>query len=203
MQDSVHLQTVLALFEQENIRNNEQPSSSRLKTSVTCHTDQTMRTRNFRARNEIVKRGAVPKSHKGKKASAERKVGECYHWKANGQCSKGDSCSFRHDPASANRCAEGQKKNKRPTLYQRRRHRPTERYPPKVQVAEGRAPLGQEAELRAEIPLEESVRISHEFLGTLRCVLITSLNQDANMATNVDTDTLRLMGSPEKKRKVV
>ena len=33
----------------------------------------------------------------------ERKVGECYQWKAIGQCSKGDSCSFSHDPASGNR----------------------------------------------------------------------------------------------------
>ena len=35
IRDSVQLQTVLALYEQENIRNNEQPSHSRLKTSVT------------------------------------------------------------------------------------------------------------------------------------------------------------------------
>ena len=37
-------------------RNNEQPSSSRLKTPVRRHVDQTTRTRNFRARNEIVER---------------------------------------------------------------------------------------------------------------------------------------------------
>ena len=49
-----------------------------------------------------------PKQNSGgrsaRKAYVDRKVGECYHWKANGQCSKGDSCSFRHDPASGNRC---------------------------------------------------------------------------------------------------
>ena len=48
LQDSVQLHTVLALSEQENIRNNEQPSYSRLKTSVSRHIDQTQRTRNFR-----------------------------------------------------------------------------------------------------------------------------------------------------------
>ena len=47
LQDSVQLQTVLALHEQENIRNNEQSIYSRLKTSVRRHIDQTMRTRNF------------------------------------------------------------------------------------------------------------------------------------------------------------
>ena len=93
LQDSVRLQTVLALYDQETVRNNEQPSYSRLKTSVRRHIDQTMRTRNFRARTEIVERGAITTSQKGRKASVERKVGECYQWKASGQCSKGDSCS--------------------------------------------------------------------------------------------------------------
>ena len=77
-----------------------------------------MRTRNFRVRNEIVEKGAVTKSQKGKKAYVERKVGECYQWKANGQCSKGDTCSFRHDPASGNRCeaqrAKGQSSSPAP-----------------------------------------------------------------------------------------
>ena len=60
LQDSVQLQTVLALYEQENIRNNEPTSYSRLKTTVRRHIDQTMRTRNFRARNEKVEnKGAV------------------------------------------------------------------------------------------------------------------------------------------------
>ena len=56
LQDSVQLPTVLAVYEQEHIRNIEQPSHSRLKTSARRHIDQTMRTRNFRARNETVER---------------------------------------------------------------------------------------------------------------------------------------------------
>ena len=44
-----------------------------------------------------MERGAVTKSRKGKKAYVERKVGECFQWKAHGQCSKGDSRSFSHD----------------------------------------------------------------------------------------------------------
>ena len=68
LQDSVQLQTVLALYEQENIRNNETPIYSRLKTSVRRHIDQTMSTRKFRARSEIVERGAVTKSQKWRKS---------------------------------------------------------------------------------------------------------------------------------------
>ena len=64
LQDSVQLQTVLALYEQETIRNSGQPSFSRLKTTVRRKTDQTMRTRNFRVRNELAERGTVTKNQK-------------------------------------------------------------------------------------------------------------------------------------------
>ena len=40
IQDSAQLQIVLAVYDQENILNNEQPSYSRLKTSVRRHVDQ-------------------------------------------------------------------------------------------------------------------------------------------------------------------
>ena len=83
LQDSVQLQTVLALYDQETIRNNGQTRCSRLKTSVKLHIDQMMRTRTFRVRNEIVERGSVTKSSKGKKACVERKVEECFQWTAH------------------------------------------------------------------------------------------------------------------------
>ena len=90
LQDSVQLQTVLALYEPETTRNNGQPSCSRLKPSARRHTDQTMRTRNFRVRSEIVEGGAVTGSGKVKNAYVEEKIGECYQWKAMGQGPKGD-----------------------------------------------------------------------------------------------------------------
>ena len=108
LQDSVQRQTTLAMYEKEKNRNNEQPNYSRLKIAVRRHIDQQMRTRNFRARNEIVERGAVTKRPKGRKAVVERKVGECYQWKVIGQCSTGDSCSFSHDQAPGNGCGQRQ-----------------------------------------------------------------------------------------------
>ena len=97
LQDSVQLQTVLALCDQETVRNNGQTNYVRLKTAVKLHIDQMMRTRNFRVRSDVVERGAVTKSEKGKKANVERKVGKYFQWKAHGQRSKGNSCSFGHD----------------------------------------------------------------------------------------------------------
>ena len=138
--DSVQLQTVLALYHQETVRNNGQPSYSKLKTAVRIHTDQTTRTRNFRVRNEIVERGAVSKGQKGKNAYVGRKVRESYQWKANGQCSKRDSCRFSHDPALATDPMIIDEKDNRLVPHPIRRPRLTEIFhPQKVQVTEEKA----------------------------------------------------------------
>ena len=94
IEESVRLQTVLVLYDEEAVRDTGQPSNQRLKASVRLHVDQTMRNRNFRARSETVDRGAS--------AYVERKVGECLQWQRNRQCARGDSCSFTHDSVSGN-----------------------------------------------------------------------------------------------------
>ena len=76
IRNSVQLQTVLALYERENFRSNEQPSCSRVKTSVTRHVDQMVWTRNFKALNERIGTGVVTKSQKGTKVSVESRVRE-------------------------------------------------------------------------------------------------------------------------------
>ena len=101
LQNSVQLRTVMALYDQEVARNNGIPNYQQLKNAVKLHADQMRRNRNFKARNDVVERGSVTKSQKGNKAYVERKVGECFQWKAHGQCSKGDSCGFSHDPLLA------------------------------------------------------------------------------------------------------
>ena len=45
---------------------------------------------------EIMRRNAVVKNQ-GTKQCEQRTPGDCWQWKANGPCSKGDNCSFRHD----------------------------------------------------------------------------------------------------------
>ena len=99
---AVQIQTVLALYGQETPRNNGQPRYQMLEASLRLHVDQTMRTRNFRARNDTVERGAITKGRKGKKAYVVTKVGECFQSKAHGQRSKGDLCSFIHESVSGN-----------------------------------------------------------------------------------------------------
>ena len=35
--------------------------------------------------------------NQGTKQRGQRILGDCWQWETNGQCSKGDNCSFRHD----------------------------------------------------------------------------------------------------------
>ena len=58
--------------------------------------DHKLRLRNFEARNERIETGALVTNRRGQRG-VEKEVGECYQWKAKGQCSRGDNCSFRHD----------------------------------------------------------------------------------------------------------
>ena len=75
-------------------------SFQKLKTIIRQEIDQTIRTLNFRVRNVRFETGALLKRWTGRNVSAERKVGECFHCKATGQCSRRDSCSFTHGEAS-------------------------------------------------------------------------------------------------------
>ena len=58
--------------------------------------EQNLRIKNFEARNGNYETNAVVKNQ-GTKQREQRTLGDCWQWKANGQCSKGDNCSFRHD----------------------------------------------------------------------------------------------------------
>ena len=61
--------------------------------------------------------GAVTKSQQDRKVSVERKVGECFQWKAIGQCSTGNSCNSSHDRASGNRCGRDENTTTADTVY--------------------------------------------------------------------------------------
>ena len=76
LQDSVQLQTVLALCEQQLDRDRAVPSCQRLKTMVRRHIDQMIRTRNIRAQNERIETGVLVTSQKGKNVIVERRMGE-------------------------------------------------------------------------------------------------------------------------------
>ena len=91
---SEKLKTVLELYNMEIHHKKAGPDYHRLKTMVKRSIEQNLRMKNFEARN--VETSAVVKNHRMKQRE-QRTPGDCWQWKANGQCSKGDNCSFRHD----------------------------------------------------------------------------------------------------------
>ena len=52
--------------------------------------------KNFEARNGNFETSAVVKNE-GTKQREQGSLGDCWQWKANGRCSEGDTCNFRHD----------------------------------------------------------------------------------------------------------
>ena len=72
------------------------PDYQKLKTMVKICIDQKLRLRNFDVRNERIETGAMVSSRR-RLSGVERGQGVCYQWKAKGQCSRGDQCSFQHD----------------------------------------------------------------------------------------------------------
>ena len=93
--ESEKLKTVLELYNMEIHQKKAGPDYHRLKTMVKRSIEQDLRNRNFRARNGNYERNVVVKNQT--KQRGQRILGDCWQWETNGQCSKGDKCSFRHD----------------------------------------------------------------------------------------------------------
>ena len=96
IRESEKLKTVLELYDLEIHQKKAGPDDHRLKTMVKRSIEQDLRNRNFGARNGIYERNAVVKNQ-GTKLRGQRTLGDCWQWETNGQSSKGDNCSFRHD----------------------------------------------------------------------------------------------------------
>ena len=96
IRESEKLKTVLELCDLEIHQKKVGPDYHRLKTMVKISIEQDSRNKNFGTRNGNYERNAVVKNQETKQRG-RRILGDCWQWEANGQCSKGDNCSFRHD----------------------------------------------------------------------------------------------------------
>ena len=96
IRESEKLKTVLELYDLEIHQKKIGPDYHSLKTMVKRSIEQDFRNENFGARNGNYERNAVDKNQ-GTKQRVQRILGDCWQWETNGQCVKGDNCSFRHD----------------------------------------------------------------------------------------------------------
>ena len=94
IRESEKLKTVLELYSMEIHQKKAGPDCHTLKTMVKRSIEQDIRNTNFGARNGNVENAVV--KNQGTKQRVQRTLVECGQWETNGQCSKGDNCSFRH-----------------------------------------------------------------------------------------------------------
>ena len=95
IRESEKLKTVLGLYDLETHQKKLGPDYHRLKAMVKT-IEQEIRNKNFGARSGNFEKNAVVKNQ-GTKQRVQRILGDCWQCEANGQCVKGDNCSFRHD----------------------------------------------------------------------------------------------------------
>ena len=94
--ESRKLKTVLELYDLETHQKKPGPDYHRLKIVVKRSIEQNSRNKNFGDRNGNFEKNAVVKNQ-GTKQREQRTLRDCWQWEFNGQCSRGDNCSFRHD----------------------------------------------------------------------------------------------------------
>ena len=111
IRESEKLKTVLELYNMEIHQKNAGPDYHILKTMVKRSVEQNVRMKNFEARNGNFEKNAVVKNQ-GTKQREQRTLGDCWQWKANGQCSKGDTAESLSEifyAAECEKCIENQK----------------------------------------------------------------------------------------------
>ena len=134
IRESEKLKTVLELYDLETHQKKLEPDYHRLKTMVKRSIEQEIRNKNFGSRNGNFEKNAVVKNQ-GTKQRVQRILGDCWQWETNGQCVKGDNCSFRHD---TNKRGKVTPSNTSPNSFMQQNERKSSR----TRSPRGRSPSG-------------------------------------------------------------
>ena len=128
------LKTVLDLYDLETHQKKLGPDYHRLKAMVKRSIEQEIRNKNFGARSGNFEKNAVVKNQ-GTKQRVQRILGDCWQWETNGQCVKGNNCSFRHD---MNKRGKSSPSNPSQNSFMRQ----SERKPSRTRSPRGKSPSG-------------------------------------------------------------
>ena len=167
-----------------------------LKTMVKRSIEHSLRKKNFEARNGNFERCAVVKNQRDKNSVNQRSLGDCWQWKANGQCSKGDNCSSPHDK---DKRAKSTQPNPSPSSSTRQNEGNASE---NQKVLEAEAQVGKWLDCRARITPKELAELHSVKSGTLRQnTCSTRQKMDANLGISALTYTARLTNSLAKSLK--
>ena len=179
------LKTVLALYEHEVEQHLSQPNCQKLKTMVKRCTDQTLRARNFEARNATIETGVLVKTRQGKHVSVEQGNMERV---INGK--NKDSARRETLAVSATLRIRVEKQHTRLLMVQNRRLQTT-----------GQVFREEISKTVQKTTTVDIVRIRHVIFGILPGVNTTKHNRDAHSVKSASLCTERLTVSLTRNRK--
>ena len=180
--ESGKLKTVLELYDLEIHQKKIGPDYHRLKTMVKRSIEQDIRNKNFGNGIGNVEKNAVVKNQ-GTKQRVQRILGDCWQWEFNGQYSRGDNCSFRHD---INKRGKMTQSNTSPNSFMQQNERKASR----TRSPSGKSPSGRMSRWLCKDYLKELAITHFVKSGTLQNACSTSprvvagLGKSAHMHTS-------------------
>ena len=126
----------------------------------------------------------------GTKQRVQRIFGDCWQWEANGQCVKGDNCSFRHD---VNERGKSSPSNPSPNSFMQQ----SERKPSRTRSPRGRSVV-ESLDGFARITLEELAMTHFATDGILLNACSTRPRVVVGLGKSAHSHTVRLMNSRRK-----
>ena len=128
--------------------------------------------------------------NQGTKQRVQRILGDCRQWETNGQCVKGDNCSFRHD---MNKRGKSSPSNPSPNSFMRQNELYRE---PEVQ--EAGVPVVACLDGLARITSKELAITHFVISGTLQNACTTRPRVVVGLVKSAHTNFVRLMNSRRK-----
>ena len=191
IRESEKLKTVLELYDLKTHQKKLGPDHHRLKTMVKRSIEQEIRNKNFGNRNGNFEKNAVIKNQ-GTKQRAQRILGDCWQFETNGQCVKGDNCSFRHD---MNKRGKVTPSNPSPNSFMQQDERKSSRT---QSVPEEEVPVVECLDGLARITLEELAITHFVKNGTLQNACSARPRAVVDLGKSAHSHIVRLLNNRQK-----
>ena len=127
----------------------------------------------------------------GTKQRVQRILGDCWQWETNGQCVKGDNCSFRHD---INNRGKVKPSNPSPNSFMQQDERKSSR----TRSPRGRSPSGRMSRWPCKDYLRGTCNNSFSENGTLQNACSTRPRVVFGLEKSAHSHIVRLMNSRQK-----
>ena len=127
----------------------------------------------------------------GTKQREQRILGDCWQWESNGQCSRGDNCSFRHD-------INIRAKSTQPNPSPRSSTQQSVKNASRTRSPEERVPVVECLDGPAKITSKELAPIHSVKSGTVQNACSTSPKRDADLGKSAREHIVRMMNNQAK-----